>query len=147
MNHDNTTNANHKNMTIVYLFMYLRDSSKYPNLDSDEFACYLFGNDMFQIRSLFTTAVHATGVDPKDLEITPLFITNTAGKYAVSTHLKVAAFEEKAIFTPIDINPTLSIEPEILDTFLNELYNSNNHQELVQTKINQMFPSSSLAFA
>lgn len=127
------------NLHIAYVFMYIENTEKYPNAELDEFPCYLFGHDLDEIKKLFTVAVHETGIAAEDLSVMPLLITKTAGKYAVSTHLKVAAFEEKAIFTPKDINPTLSIDPNIMSQFVSALLSSNGDQTVIQSKMSELY--------
>lgn len=129
----------HNNSFIVYVFMYIKDADKYPNADTDEFACYLFGQDIEQIKRLFATAILNTGIPAEDLEIMPLLISTNADHNAVASHLKVAAFEEKAIFTPVDIDPMLSVSNIIMNDFLNHLYATNQSNEYHSNKMNDVF--------
>lgn len=130
---------------IAYVFMYINDATKYPNADTDEFACYLFGQDIEQIKHLFTAAVQQTGIRAEDLTIMPLLISNDADQSAVESHLKVAAFEEKAIFTPADMNPNLSISKQIMDEFLTQLYKTEDTQGFQTDKLNEIFPKQKIA--
>lgn len=127
------------NLHIAYVYMYIENTENYPNPDLDEFSCYLFGHDLEEIKKLFTVAVHQTGIAAEDLAVIPMLITKTAGKYAVSTHLKVAAFEEKAIFTPKDIDPTLTVDPNFMSKFISALLSSNGDQNLIQSKMADLY--------
>lgn len=132
-------------MMIAYVFMYITEASKYPNVETEEFACYLFGHGIEEVKRLFATAIHLTGISADDLTIVSLMVSNDADQATVLTHLKVAEFEEKAVFTPQDIDPTRTISNTVMNAFLTDLYQTTKSNSAASNKFDEIYAAQPIA--
>ncbi len=132
-------------MMIAYVFMYITEASKYPNAETEEFACYLFGHGIEEVKRLFATAIHQTGIPADDLTIVSLMVSNNADQGTVMTHLKVAEFEEKAIFTPQDIDLTQTISNAVMNAFLTDLYQTAKTTSAASSKFEEIYAEHTIA--
>lgn len=117
--------------------MYLKEGANYPNLDTDEFSCYLIGRHLEDIKKLFVTAVHQTGVNPADLVVMAKMVSESAHVNNVLSHMHVAEFEQKAIFVTSDIMHGVTLPGKMMKAFLTELTKNPTHS-IAQTKFKQL---------